>query len=71
MDVMVKCRDCDELINPQEYDCDLCEDCCHEKQMSWQDIANLTHETQVEQFGWCSCEEQEYFPYDDCPKTGE
>jgi hypothetical protein len=39
-----------------------------EMSMSWRDIGNLTHETQVEHFGWCSCEEQEYFPYDDCPK---
>jgi hypothetical protein len=39
-----------------------------EEAMSWGDIANLTHKTQVEQFGFCSCEEQEYFPYEDCPK---
>lgn len=34
----------------------------------WSDLANLTHTTQVETFGFCTCEEQEYFPYDDCPK---
>ena len=39
-----------------------------EMSMSWEDIANLTHKTQVEQFNFCSCEEQEYFPYTDCPK---
>jgi len=39
-----------------------------EMSMSWEDIANLTHKTQVEQFNFCSCEEQEYFPYEDCPK---
>ena len=33
----------------------------------WSDIAELTHETQVKMFGWCACEEQESFPYDDCP----
>jgi len=33
----------------------------------WSDMANLTHESQVELFGFCTCEEQEYFPYDDCP----
>jgi hypothetical protein len=38
------------------------------KVYSWQDIANLTHATQVSGFGFCACEEQEYFPYDDCPK---
>lgn len=35
---------------------------------SWQEIADLTHETQVDIFGWCSCEEQKQFPYDDCPR---
>ena len=39
-----------------------------EESMSWGEIANLTHATQVERFNWCSCEEQEYFPYSDCPK---
>jgi hypothetical protein len=36
--------------------------------MYWSEIANLTHETQVNLFGFCPCEEQEYFPYEDCPK---
>ena len=39
-----------------------------EMSISWGEIANLTHKTQVEQFNFCSCEEQEYFPYEDCPK---
>ena len=34
---------------------------------SWSDMANLTHASQVELFNFCACEEQEYFPYDDCP----
>ena len=34
----------------------------------WSDLAELTHKTQVEQFNFCLCEEQEQFPYDDCPK---
>ena len=42
-----------------------------EESMSWQDIANLTHATQVEKFNWCACEEQEQFPYEDCPREGE
>ena len=42
-----------------------------EESMSWQDIANLTHATQVEKFNWCACEEQEQFPYEDCPRVGE
>ena len=35
----------------------------------WSDIADLTHKTQVAEFGWCSCEEQEHLPYDDCPRA--
>lgn len=38
---------------------------------SWQELAELTHDTQVEIFGWCACEEQEQFPYDNCPRKGE
>jgi hypothetical protein len=37
--------------------------------ISWGELAELTHATQVERFNWCSCEEQEYFPYKDCIKT--
>ena len=33
----------------------------------WSDMANLTHSSQIELFNFCACEEQEYFPYDDCP----
>ena len=39
-----------------------------EMSISWGELAQLTHTTQVAQFGFCSCEEQEYFPYADCPK---
>lgn len=39
-----------------------------EMSISWGELAQLTHITQVKQFGFCSCEEQEYFPYADCPK---
>lgn len=38
-----------------------------EKAYTWEEVANLTHETQLQEFGWCACEEQEYFPYTDCP----
>jgi hypothetical protein len=33
---LVKCKTCDEQINPSEHECDYCEDCCYELQMSWQ-----------------------------------
>lgn len=42
--------------------------CSLHKPMSWGELADLTHETQVERFGFCSCEEQEQFPYEDCPR---
>jgi|21_taG_2_1085346.scaffolds.fasta_scaffold00352_30 hypothetical protein len=42
-----------------------------EKSHSYQDMANLTHETQVKEFNFCLCEEQEQFPYEDCPKENQ
>jgi hypothetical protein len=33
---LTKCKTCDEQIDRAEHDCDYCEDCCHELQMSWQ-----------------------------------
>ena len=42
-----------------------------QKSISWGELAELTHATQVEQFNWCACEEQEQFPYDDCPRLEE
>ena len=33
---MTKCKNCDEQINRAEFECDYCEDCCYENQMSWQ-----------------------------------
>ena len=34
--------------------------------MDWEMVANLTHETQVDYFGFCSCEGG-YPDYEDCP----
>jgi len=36
--------------------------------MSWLELAQLTHAIQVERFNFCTCEVDEYRPYDDCPK---
>ena len=36
--------------------------------ISWGELALMTHAMQVAGFNWCSCEEQELFPYDDCPR---
>ena len=44
-----------------------------DKVMSWSELAELTHATQVEHFNWCWCEDNEgqENPYADCPKEGE
>lgn len=43
-----------------------------EEAMSWGELAEFqTHALHVEKFNWCGCEEQEYFPFDDCPREGE
>jgi len=39
-----------------------------DKVHSWSDLAELTHEKQVAEFNFCLCEEQEDFPYADCPR---
>ena len=39
--------------------------------ISWGDLLEFTHERQVEEFGFCLCEdpgENEDLPYSDCPK---
>jgi hypothetical protein len=42
-----------------------------EDAISWGELAELTHATQVERFNFCTCEVDEYRPYDDCPIEGE
>ena len=44
-----------------------------QRSYSWGEMADLTHATQVEKFGWCSCEDNEGNdnPYEDCPPHGE
>lgn len=36
------------------------------KVMYWSDLAELTHKTQVEEFGFCTCEDSDEYPYEDC-----
>ena len=39
-----------------------------EQVLYWSDLADLTHETQVEMFNFCTCEDTDYEkPYSDCP----
>lgn len=35
---------------------------------SYGELAEFDHPKQVKEFGFCFCEEQVYFPYDNCPK---
>ena len=39
--------------------------------ITWSELAELTHATQVEKFNFCMCEDAEpdQHPYADCPKT--
>jgi len=53
-------RRTDDIIDPQDPS---------QESYSWQDMAELTHASQVEKFNWCECEQQEQFPYDDCPRV--
>ena len=41
--------------------------------ISWGELAELTHATQVERFGWCICEDTDGQGHlsDDCPVEGE
>ena len=43
---------------------------CTEESISWSELAELTHKTQVMRFGFCSCEDNEgnENPYSDCPE---
>jgi hypothetical protein len=43
------------------------------EQLSWSELAQLTHATQVEKFNWCMCEDNDgqENPYPDCPKEGD
>jgi hypothetical protein len=44
-----------------------------EDSISWSELAELTHATQVEKFGFCTCEDNQERenPYQDCPKEKE
>jgi hypothetical protein len=36
------------------------------KVLYWSDLAELTHSTQVAEFGFCTCEDSDNYPYNDC-----
>ena len=66
-----KCNLCKAEHTFPNVKCDLMIE--QDEQLSWSELAELTHETQVDKFGFCSCEDTEWHehPYLDCPKTGE
>ena len=41
-----------------------------QESISWGELAELTHATQVARFNFCSCEDNESgeYPYPDCPR---
>ena len=62
----IKCNAWDDCLEDET-----CQTCLSE-QLTWSELAELTHETQVDKFGFCTCEDTEphEHPYSDCPKTG-
>lgn len=83
MNNQYKCQECElvyTLSNKRireespiqgSFTCDLCKD--EGDSISWGELAELTHATQVERFGWCICEDTngEGQLHDDCPREGE
>lgn len=66
---MYKCHECDWIDADPSF---FTEEAGHlycslHRSLSMLELSQLTHETQVERFGFCTCEEQESFPYADCP----
>ena len=49
-----------------------CPDCGFQPSISWGELAELTHQTQVERFNFCPCEDMSdtdgESPFQDCPR---
>lgn len=60
----------DEIDPLHEEGCGCCEINAEDDSISWGELAELTHETQVARFNWCACEDNEgnENPYADCPR---
>jgi len=57
---LIMCSACDGFyLNTTNHECGI----------SWLELAQLTHVTQVERFGFCTCEDNQgqENPYADCP----
>lgn len=84
----LSCCECQEDFIRYDKHCDTCQPCVQkelednekrEKEaenmndaISWGELAELTHATQVERFGWCICEDPEQGQLaEDCPQREE
>jgi hypothetical protein len=67
------CKNCEREFNYLAHSSDVCISCEEGDGISWAELAQLTHATQVERFNWCMCEDNEgnENPYNDCPKEAE
>ncbi len=65
-DCQTGCATCAENYHDGQKVCDICGIRVDES-ISYGELALLTHQTQVQQFNFCLCEEQEFFPFPDCP----
>jgi hypothetical protein len=68
------CGKCDQELNTDENTTLLNlghDHKCSQDSISWGELAELTHATQVERFGWCICEgtDGEGQLAEDCPKS--
>lgn len=61
------CGDCLRPLNECQYGgVDM-----SQESITWSELAELTHATQVERFNWCSCEDGGTLVYMDCPEKEE
>lgn len=65
------CKNCEREFNYLVHKFDTCISCQEGEGISWSELAELTHVTQLERFGWCMCEDSGTFNYTDCPTEGE
>ena len=68
-DCMNGCQTCSDNYHEGQEVCATCGRRVDEA-ISWGELAQLTHETQVAQFNFCGCEDMnagQDAPYSDCP----
>jgi len=68
----ITCDDCNDIATDwfSGEDRAICQSCYSQVSISWGELAELTHATQVERFGWCICEDPEQGQLaPDCPRV--